>query len=95
MSAIHDRYHTMTNAMRKTSISVTKDPAGMDAWEAGPGMNVTVSQAFFNLGDIKAQTDFLVRLLVEATPDISAELVPKYVECAGLVREHLGQVAPK
>jgi hypothetical protein len=95
LAALADRFNKMFNAT-DVQLTFTKDttPAGVDQWEPGPGKNVTLTATFFALPDIAAKSDFLMTKLIEATPDISAEFVPKYLDIAKLIREQLGGVQP-
>jgi hypothetical protein len=93
VAAIHDRYDQMYKAVNWQVLTITKGPAGSDAWGSHGatlprlGQTVTVGPAFFGL----APTDgvkHLLLLMATAMSGISAPLRPKYVESADKIRQH-------
>ncbi len=94
IAALADRFNQMFIASSdRTQLTFTKD-AAIDSWAAGPGADVTLSPAFFALPDIPSKADFLMTLLIEATPDISSGFVPRYLEVSKLIRQQMGGVEP-
>ncbi len=90
LAAIHDRFLTMRSVMWSTPVTMTKVPAGIDAWAAGPGAAVNLTSAFFSLPSDLARVRGLLELIVVAHPGISAFLRPKYVDAADEIRRHRG-----
>jgi uncharacterized protein DUF4157/lysine-specific metallo-endopeptidase family protein len=90
LAGIHDRFLTMRSVMWSTPVTMTKVPAGVDAWAAGPGASVNLTPAFFSLPTDLARVRRLLELIVAAHPGISAALRPKYVDAADEIRRHRG-----
>jgi uncharacterized protein DUF4157/lysine-specific metallo-endopeptidase family protein len=89
-AGIYDRFLTMRSVMWSSPITMTKVPAGVDAWAAGPGASVNLTSAFFALPNDLARVRRLLELIVAAHPGISAALRPKYVDAADEIRRHRG-----
>src|SRR5581483_703623 len=81
VAAIHDRYLRMMQTTRKAvAREFLKDPAATPAWVESPKKQVVVKPDFFTLANRRAQVRFLVKLVVQAQPDIAATMVTPYVE---------------
>ena len=93
IAAIHDRYDQMYSAVVWQVLTVTKGPAGSDAWGSrGASLprldqTVTVGPAFFGLSP-KDGVKHLLLLMATAMSGISAALRPKYVDAADKIRQH-------
>jgi hypothetical protein len=80
VAAIHDRYaRMMVTTEKDTPREFVKDPAGTPEWKESD-KKIIVKPAFFTLGTRRAQVRFLVELVVKAQSDISATMVPGYVD---------------
>jgi hypothetical protein len=93
VAAIHDRYDQMYKAVLWQVLTVTKGPAGSDAWASHGaslprlGQTVTVGPAFFGLSAVDGVKHLLL-LMATAMSGISAALRPAYAEAADRIRLH-------
>jgi hypothetical protein len=90
LAAIYDRFLAMRSVMWSRPITMTKVPAGSDAWDPGPGSSVNLTAAFFSLPTDIVRVRRLAELIATAHPGISAFLRLKYVDAADRIRVHRG-----
>jgi hypothetical protein len=96
IAAIYDRLQKMRDALISSPISGFKttgsgdpaDPFNAPSWYEGPGSGFTVDSDFFTK-DLPERVRDLLTLLVKATPGISSDLVPSYVEAVAVTREFM------
>ena len=98
LAAIFDRFQKMSriSSAQINGSKTTEDPENphnVPSWQEGPGFSFHVEPGFF-AKDLPERLRDLLTLLVKATPDISSELVPGYVEAIALSRKFLGVTWP-
>lgn len=79
VAAIHDRYQRMMRTtLKRTGREFSKSDKVPSAWNETAPKGLVVHPDFFKKSR-RSQVRFLVELVVQAQPDISAGLVPAYV----------------
>jgi peptidoglycan hydrolase-like protein with peptidoglycan-binding domain len=79
VSAILDRLKIMGRATNQNLTYIKETPQVFpDFWQSGPGDHLNLTTAYFSLISDRSRVEFLLPLLIEATPQISISLQRAY-----------------
>ncbi|TVP99924.1 MAG: DUF4157 domain-containing protein, partial [Balneolaceae bacterium] len=79
VSAVIDRINIMERATKR-DLTYIKDtvPLFPDYWQRGPGDLLNLTNAYFSLSSDRLRVEFLLPLIIEATPQVSSSLHTAY-----------------
>jgi hypothetical protein len=93
VAGMRQRYSRLAEAIGGRQLAFTKATAGIDTWAAGPGTQITLTEAFFRL-TARQQLDMLLTMMFRAATDIEAAHLQPYLLLTDDIRKHDNKPAP-